>query len=106
MDNKVRTLLVEFLTNSTIITSWGITDIKVAETNISFFVNAFKYNGRIVINICNEEHEFTYEIEYTSLYNFKERADISNIISIIDRTIEASDSYYEDIVKWIGKSHA
>ena len=56
---NVRMLLLSLLKDEVVVASWGMTNIIISETKLSFSVNGFKYKGVVTIE---ENDSSNYEI--------------------------------------------
>lgn len=90
----IRELLLCLLYDEIIVSSWGISDINVTETIVSFYVAGFKYQGKVVIEVKDGS---TYEIilDNEKLGCFT----IDAIVKTIDERVEKSENCYRDFMK-------
>lgn len=96
MNQELRDLLLELLDNSCIVESWGICNICIGVKSVFFFVNGFKYTGKVAIHYrkngyCIKAGDMTIS-----------GVQLADVIRIIDGVVEISDMYMSDIVTWIG----
>jgi hypothetical protein len=92
---NIRNLLLRFLSEDVIVASWGISDINISDSSLSFHVDGFKFQGDVKIeglDICDEYKVCFYQ-EYIGHYK------LDDIVSILDERIERSESCYQDFVK-------
>ena len=92
----IRRLLVAFIDESVIVTSWGVTNIRIGSGMIVFDVSGLLYKGSVIIK------------EYNSSYNIKMSdceftSNLEDIVSFLDRKIERSDNYTADLIDWLNK---
>lgn len=95
MDRKLRDLLLELLGNSCIVESWGIYNIRIGVKSVSFYVNGFKYKGKVVI--LNRQNGYCIKADDMTISGVQ----LADVIRIIDGVVEISDMYMSDIALWI-----
>ena len=87
-------MLIELLTNKIIVTSWGITNLKVSDAGISFEVDAFKYKGIISIVASTKQNHYKLRIGERQ---FKD-CHLKDVVEMIDKEVEYG-SNYQDVLK-------
>lgn len=90
----IKRLLVAFIDESVIVTSWGITNIRIGNEMIEFNVSGLLYKGSVTIK------------DFDSFYNIKMSdceftSNLESIVGILDRKIEMSDNYTADLIDWL-----
>lgn len=95
MNKKLKDLLVEFLRKEIIVKSWGVSDIKIGEMDVSFHVSAFKYKGRVQV-VCLED-SYCLKLKNTEVKG----VELDDIVEIIDDKVETTNDYFEVVVQWI-----
>jgi len=100
MKKSIKNLIVLFLEKEEIVSSWGLSNIRILDNELIFYVNAFKYTGDISI-VSKENDLFMVKMRATST----EYEDIqtSQIIDFIDTHIEKTDDYLIDLATWLQK---
>lgn len=98
MDTNLKKLIVEFLKHEDIVGSWGITNIRVRKTTVSFQVSGFKCKEKVHIRCQKEGYCVKIGKEKALLF------DLSNIIKGIDDEIETTDDYFKKIALWVVNS--
>jgi len=91
----IRLLLVELLSNETIVGSWGISSIIVLDNHISFNVSGFQFQGNIAIEVLYNCYSIKLGDKMIVYVALKE------MVTALDALIEAGNSYYNDIANWI-----
>ena len=96
LSSEIRILLLTLLANDEIASSWGITDIDISFSSVSFNVNGFLYTGRVAISPDSLD---SYSILLTTktLGNI----DLNRIIQVLDSEIEKSEDYIDKLTLWI-----
>ena len=92
MSDGIKTLLLSFIEDNVVVSSWGISNIKVSETSLKFDVNGLKYKGTVLIDSLSTK-EYTIRIA-DSCFKVKNP---NNVISILDSEIEKTNNYYLDL---------
>lgn len=98
LNNAFRSLLLTLLSNSTEVSSWGITDINITDNMLSFCVDGFKYKGVVKLSATNSDN-FTLQWGSTSLEDVK----LSDVVGVLDNFIEHTDNYDKDLQDYIQK---
>lgn len=99
MDYIARKILVELLSQETIVSSWGIENIKVNANNICFHVDGFKYCG----NVCIFGRADVVDIKFKESNLLLKSIKIDNIVKTIDSTIETDEKYINNLYHWLDK---
>lgn len=96
MNDSIRRVALRLLQEDVIITSWGITNVRIFDSHISFQVNGLKYNGLVEIKAidCNE-----YEI-YLNETNIG-HTHLDSVVDTIDNAVEKTDRYHQHLEEWI-----
>ena len=91
---NVRKLLLYLLKDEVIVASWGISNINISETQLSFSVSGFKYQGYVTITIKDgSDCEVIHEKKNLGCFPF------DKVVSIIDEKVENSENCYHNFVK-------
>lgn len=98
----MRKILIELLNEETIVGSWGITNIDIADMSLSFDVSAMRYKGRISIE---PKENIDTEVNVTFLDGSIDNiaTNLSSIVEDVDKQIEYSDDYNSKLADWIHK---
>ena len=96
MTKEIKQIVVTILKNSTIASSWGISNIRIMRNSVFFSVEAMKYKGDVVIKATPNEE---------CIVTFRDGINIScthdTLVKTIDEKIEYSENYIEEIQKWL-----
>ena len=91
---NVRKLLLSLLKDEVIVASWGISNINISQTQLSFSVSGFKYQGCVTIIVKDgSDCEVFLDKENLGYFSF------DKIVSVIDERVENSESCYHNFVK-------
>lgn len=74
--------------------SWGMEDIQVSETQISFSVYGFNYFGKIVVSVTDTNIELS-----SSAGHIATTSEPMHAIRILDGYIEANEEKYLNLLK-------
>ena len=96
MNTYKKKLIADFINNSEIVQSWGITKISHSEDTISFMVFGFQYKGEIKI-LCTSKNYIIYLAGPIRIICY----DTSSVIKNIDTIVEYSENYSSILKKWI-----
>lgn len=88
---NLRMLLICLLKNDIVVTSWGLTDITISETELIFKVAGFKYRGKVKIEVSDCTDFYNVYFEGGDIEN----CDIEHIVEILDMKIENDESNYQ-----------
>lgn len=92
----IKRLLVAFIDESVIVTSWGITNIRIDNEMIEFNVSGLLYKGSVTIKDFDSSYIIIMsDCEFTS--------NLESIVGVLDRKIERSDNYTADLIDWLNK---
>lgn len=94
MDDKVKRMLLVLLQEKDLVASWGISQIHVKETSISFNVAGFLYQGQVTVSADGAN----YEIRFAS-GDFCDTS-LENLVSDLDRHIEKDSRYLQRLETW------
>lgn len=92
LKQPLRSFLMECLNYEVIMTSWGISRIKIVENQVSFFVCGFNYEGLITIGVEGDNL-----ILSSSNGLLGEFIDPSKAISALDEYIELNTDQYSKL---------
>ena len=96
MNIEVKQIVISILKDSEIVSSWGISDIRLTSDSVSFTVDAMKYKGDVAIKT---------RLNKKCMVSFGEGIGIpctyDTIVKTIDLKIEYSENYTEEIEKWL-----
>lgn len=95
MNRDLKALLAEFIANRLIVESWGIEDLKVSESGISFFAYGLLYQGNIRILFDNEG----YGIFLSGVYI--KTVEIGRLVKELDSLIEYDIDYNQKLRDWV-----
>lgn len=101
ISENLRKLLFCLLKNDIIVTSWGLTDIAISETELIFTVDGFKYKGKVKIEVpdCTDFYNIYYE------GGIMEKCDLEHIIGLLDMKIEKDTTSYREFSQKIIKTN-
>lgn len=94
MDDKIKRMLLVLLQEWDFVASWGISQIQIKETSISFNVEGFLYQGKVTI--LSEDAKYT--IEFAN-GEFCETS-LQKLVSDLDRHIEKDPRYQQRLETW------
>ena len=97
ISENIRKLLLRLLSEDVIVASWGISDIKISETTLSFSVNGFKFQENVMIEALDICDGYNVCLNQSCIGHCK----LDGIVTILDERIERSESSYQDFVKHI-----
>lgn len=96
MDERLRKILILLLKGCEKTASWGIYNMQVHADSITFCVSAMKYAGRITIEPISDN---------CCMVTFEDgrcvKCDFGIVVTQIDLKIERTNSYAEDLSKWL-----
>lgn len=96
MNANIKIVLLDFVSNPAITSSWGISNIQVTDEQILFEVSAFKYIGKVIITDVGEF------VRITLVQNHTEFSTKPNLVlSAIDDMVESDGNYRENLKNWI-----
>lgn len=95
MNDTIRKAILVLLSEELIVASWGITQILVRESSISFNVTGFLYQGKVTISAIESE----YSIRFSNGYAMETSLD--KLVSELDRYIERDSHYEERLKRWL-----
>lgn len=98
LSSEIRILLLTLLANDEIASSWGITDIDISFSSVSFNANGFLYTGRVVISPDSLD-SYSITLGTKTLENI----DLDRVVPILDSEIEKSEDYTDALTLWIKK---
>lgn len=100
MANKLQILKDELSDNLMTVCSWGIRDFAVSEHNIVFSVDGIKYKGDIILSFDNNVYKAALLNNDVVIY----AGTAKSLIRLVDKAIESSDTYKEDITRWFNEN--
>ena len=96
--DSIKLLSILLLQESVIIASWGITNIAINKSNISFDVCGLKYTGKVYVqSMCDGKYEIQLECHTIG------PCSLDNIVETLDLIIERTDNYQQHLEEWIMK---
>lgn len=95
MSDTIRKAILVLLNEELIVTSWGITQILVRNSSISFNVAGLLYQGKVTISTI----ESKYSIRFSN-GNVMETS-LDKLVSDLDRYIEKDPRYEERLKRWL-----
>lgn len=98
LHKTLRLVLVTLLEERTIVASWGISDIIIYPTVLSFKVDGMKFKGEI--KICVTDSSLSLQIGE----NYYSNLGLQNLIFFIDDKIECTADYLSDLEKWVAQN--
>jgi hypothetical protein len=96
LSSGIKSVLLTFLEDELIISSWGLSCINITSNILRFNVDGIKYKGIVSIEALNDSDyivtigEQSYNVKGTKL-----------IKEFIDEQIECSDNYTLDLERWL-----
>lgn len=90
LTEKIKNLLIILLQQEVVVASWGISEIEVTPSKVSFSVSGFKFNGEVIISVTDKDNQYVINIGSQIVYCDKEQ-----IISLLDTLIERDNNYKE-----------
>lgn len=95
MNENIRLLLVELMKHQNVVSSWGLSNIKIASDKLSFEVSGFLYKGEVSV-VANSNR-------YAVRMDGRKFDDIAlqQIVSLLDELIEEDKEYVERLVGWL-----
>ena len=98
MVGEIKQLATVLLQEEVIIASWGITKVEIEDTYLRFHVDGLRYSGFINIRAVDNGD---YEVYFGGAIHGTQR--LKNIVHFLDKEIEQTDAYSQDLEKWINK---
>lgn len=98
LSKEIRNLLITFLSNQSIVASWGISNIQIGKNSLKFTVNGMKYHGEVFVS---RSIETVYDVKIGDKMFKSLQSD--DVINKIDDYIEHSNNYQEVVMKWLSK---
>lgn len=95
MNEKIRTVLIMMLKDEVIVASWGISNIRIADSALVFDVCGFLYQGTVTIVAT----DISYRIQFED--GVQVEVVLANILETLDQYIEKDASYMENISNWL-----
>lgn len=96
IDRSILRFMRECLNNDVLVVSWGITQVMITETEVSFYVSGFKFSGEIRITFQGAVLILNSSKEYIGKTHDPKAA-----IYILDQYIEASEADYLNLYQRI-----
>lgn len=96
MTKEIKQIVVTLLKDSTIASSWGISNIRIMSNSVIFSVNAMKYKGDVTIKTT-----FNKKCIVTCGDGIDTPCTYDTLLNMIDAKIEYSDNYIEEVEKWL-----
>ena len=97
---NVRKLLLSLLKDEVIVASWGISNIIISETQLSFSVSGFKYQGGVTIEVKNGINcEVFLDKVKLGCFTF------DKVVKVIDEKVENSVSCYHSFFNQLRNNH-
>ena len=97
MKKETKALLAKLLEDEVIVLSWGITNIQISVSCVSFDVNGFKYKGTVSIELDNEGYRIVLKDKTVN-------SSLDDIVTVLDNEIEKTGNYISDIINTTKKS--
>ncbi len=91
----IRTIMTAILRDQVTALSWGISNISISKSSISFHVSGFRYCGQVSICV-QSEHSCIIKLN-----NIDVICAPSEAVEILDKKIERTDNYIEKITNII-----
>ena len=95
LTREMRNLLIAFISNKAIVASWGIRNITIEETKLSFEVSGFNYHGNVEVNVHGNNYNVIIGDEDLGVLH------IDEVLTVLDDKIEHTQDYYNDLEQWI-----
>lgn len=97
MDKNLKKVLICLLSEEEKVSSWGISNITIDESQINFNVDGFLYKGRISIRYDETYYEISFERDNKTI----KCLEAAELTDILDSNIEKTDNYQHDLEKWL-----
>ena len=94
MNRRMKELIENLLENKIVLQSWGIANIQIQDSSITFDVNGMKYCGPVFISIVRNGYEVRLDSKSFEVSS-------GNIISALDNEIEKTNNYLSDLQEWL-----
>lgn len=98
LSKEIRNLLITFLSNQSIVASWGISNIQIGKNSLKFTVSGMKYHGEVFVS---RSIETVYDVKIGDKMFKSLQSD--DVINKIDDYIEHTNNYQEDVMKWLSQ---
>ena len=95
--SKIERIIEEINNQKAITCSWGVKEIEQSVDSLCFIVEGFKYQGKITITIIDDR--CVIHFDHTD-ENF-ELDNIANLVEYLDRKIELTNDYVQDVTSWL-----
>lgn len=95
MNINIRTLLLELLKHQFVVSSWGLTNIKIGASKLSFDVDGLLYKGKVLITVNG--------CLYTIHLDSRTLSDVAlcQVVAVLDGLIEVDEDYKEQLAQWL-----
>ena len=96
LSDEIRNLLITLINSQIITASWGISNIRFEKNMVGFTVHGMKYQGEVSISGSGEN---VYDIRLgTKCF---ESTKLEDVIDRMDKYVELTNNYDEDVSKWL-----
>ncbi len=95
MNKNLKRVIVVLLKEKEIVSSWGISNIRIKENVFNFQVDGFIYKGSICI-VCNTSY---CEVKFDNGKTI--RCNILDLLNVLDTAIEKDENYLSNIETWL-----
>ena len=96
ISENIKAMMICFLNNNIITSSWAMSEITISEKRIDFNVNGLNFSGKIAIkDLFNGQYSVSTEGGVIFV------CDLKNLLSKLDNYIEKSNDYDLKLQKWI-----
>ena len=96
LDKALRLALITLLEDKVTVASWGISNIIIKPSILIFDVDGMKYKGTVSVE-ASSTSGYTIKIGEESYSNWT----LDSLVSILDKRIECTANYLEDLREWI-----
>lgn len=96
LNHDIRKLAISFIWHKDIVCSWGIHDILLSQSSISFIAEGFKVQGQVEIKLSDDASCCIY-IGKRYVCN----CCVDDVVRLLDSKIEKTKSYKHDIINWL-----
>lgn len=102
MDNISYYIYSLLIMQRAIVWSWGINSLTAVSNGLRFKVQGFKFKG--IVEVIYNEGTDLFDISLIKRGVIKERIEgiyLDSLVDVIDRYVERTDTYEEDVEAWL-----
>lgn len=100
MNGEIKNILLLFLKEKVVTSSWGISNVRILPNSLVFSVEAMMYQGVVLISPINATD---CNVCLSGKDGF--RCSIKSLVPKLDKLIESSDNYYTNLLNWFSQSY-